>query len=179
MVPSRELFTRMDGLLNFKDDISGNGYSEFNPGGSIFAHSSDAADEDDSASDSRSSEEEKKEHQTRNGGNISGDKDEEEEMLLTDPLLHQKEKLEMKKLMDELIEEEKETGTTNKGSTSWSESAMSLPLKIPMKIGATLLKSVVIPYLVGEDSKREKREVFPRFAGGSRRKYAKSRNQEV
>jgi len=131
---------------------------------------SSVADNESKSSASDSSEERKKKKQkTRNE---EGNKEESEEMLLTDPLLHQKEKLEMKKLMDELIEEEKKPDGAEGSAASWTDS-------IPMKIGASLIKSVIIPYLIGDEGKRRKRDLFSQFRLGSKRIPKNSRRQEV
>lgn len=75
-------------------------------------------------------------------------------MLLNDPLLHHKEKLEMQKLMEELMAEEKAEAMKKKTS-SWTNSAMSLPLKL----GSSLLKDVVLPYFVGDIGVKRKGEL--------------------
>lgn len=55
----------------------------------------------------------------------------------------------MKKLMDELMAEEKAEALKQK--SSWTKSAALLPLKF----GGSLLSKVVLPYLVGSRKRRD------------------------
>jgi hypothetical protein len=58
----------------------------------------------------------------------------------------------MKKLMEELMTEEKAEAA--KEQDSWTKTAITLPLKI----GGTLLSRVVLPYFLG-DRRRKRRDV--------------------